>query len=109
MVLPAPESLPGFADWEGLATLVMVLRITEVDGQEKGEVSYYLSSLPPKVKTLAKLIRQHWSIESQLALGARCNFYRRRQPHSQAARPADLGHVATPGSVHPVGGHFRQR
>lgn len=64
--LPASPSLPGFADWQGLATLVMVLRITQVDGQEKGELSYFLSSLPPKVKTLAKVIRQHWSIESQL-------------------------------------------
>ena len=65
-VLPAPRSLAGIADWKGLATLVMVLRITLIDGQEKGEVSYFLSSLPPKVKTLAKVIRQHWSIESQL-------------------------------------------
>src|SRR5471032_3371622 len=65
-VLPALKSLPGIADWKGLATLVMVLRITRADGQEKGEVSYFLSSLPPKVKTLAKVIRQHWSIESQL-------------------------------------------
>lgn len=65
-VLPAPASLPGLADWKGLATLVMVLRITHADGQEKGEVSYFLSSLPPKVKTLAKVIRQHWSIESSL-------------------------------------------
>jgi predicted transposase YbfD/YdcC len=64
--LPAPQSLPGFAGWAGLATIVMVLRITEVEGVEKGEISYYLSSLPPKVKTLAKRIRQHWSIESQL-------------------------------------------
>lgn len=66
IALPAPASLPGRADWKGLATLVMVLRITRVKGQEKGEVSYYLSSLPPKVKTLAKAIRQHWSIESRL-------------------------------------------
>lgn len=65
-VLPAPQSLPGMADWKGLATLVMVLRITQAHGQEKGAVSYFLSSLPPKVKTLAKVIRQHWSIESQL-------------------------------------------
>lgn len=65
-VLPAPPSLPGMADWKGLATLVMVLRITRIDGQEKGEVSYFLSSLPPKVKALAKFIRQHWSIESRL-------------------------------------------
>lgn len=65
-VLPAPRSLPGVADWKGLATFVMVLRITRIDGREKGEVSYFLSSLPPKVKALAKFIRQHWSIESQL-------------------------------------------
>lgn len=66
VALPAPKSLPGFADWVGLATLVMVLRITEINGDEKVEASYYLSSLPAKVKKLAKLIRQHWSIESQL-------------------------------------------
>ena len=66
VALPAPKSLFGFADWVGLATLVMVVRITETGGVEKGEVSYYLSSLPAKVKKLAKLIRQHWSIESQL-------------------------------------------
>jgi len=66
VALLAPKSLPGFAEWVGLATLVMVVRITEIDGQEKGAVSYYLSSLPAKVKKLANLIRQHWSIESQL-------------------------------------------
>jgi predicted transposase YbfD/YdcC len=44
----------------------MVLRVTEIDGVETGEISYYLSSLPPKVKALATAIRQHWSIESQL-------------------------------------------
>ena len=66
MTLPVPSSLPGLADWVGLATLVMVFRMTDVNGVEKGEISYYLSSLPPKVKTLAQAIRQHWSIESQL-------------------------------------------
>jgi predicted transposase YbfD/YdcC len=65
-VLPVPASLPGAAEWKGLATLVMVLRVTQVGGQEKGEVSYFLSSLPAKVRSLAKVIRQHWSIESQL-------------------------------------------
>lgn len=64
--MPAPPTLPGFADWAKLATIVMVIRTTLVKGREMGEVSYFLSSLPPKVKTLAKRIRQHWSIESQL-------------------------------------------
>jgi len=45
---------------------VMVVRITWNQGRETAQVGYFLSSLPPKVKTLAKLIRQHWSIESQL-------------------------------------------
>ncbi len=64
--LPAPRTLPGFADWAKLATLVMVIRTTLVGGRETNQVSYFLSSLSGKVKTLAKLIRQHWSIESQL-------------------------------------------
>ena len=64
--LPAPATLPGFAEWAKLATIVMVIRFTLVNGRETSEVSFYLSSLPPKVKALAKLIRQHWSIESQL-------------------------------------------
>jgi predicted transposase YbfD/YdcC len=65
-VLPAPKTLSDFAGWAGLATIVMVLRITQVAGRETGQVSYFLSSLPARVKTLAKLVRQHWSIESQL-------------------------------------------
>jgi len=66
IAMPAPKTLPGFAAWASLATLVMVIRITRVGEIEKGEVSYYVSSLPPKVKALAGAIRQHWSIESQL-------------------------------------------
>ncbi len=66
LALPAPQSLCGFASWAGLASLVMVLRVTRVGDVETEEVSYYLSSLPPKVKALAQAIRQHWSIESQL-------------------------------------------
>jgi predicted transposase YbfD/YdcC len=58
--------LPGFADWVGLATLVMVVRIRKIGDKEQGEASYFLSSLPAKVKNLAKLIRAHWSIENQL-------------------------------------------
>jgi predicted transposase YbfD/YdcC len=65
-VLPVPKTLPDFAGWAGLATIVMVLRITQVAGRETGQVSYFLSSLPARVKALAKLVRQHWSIESQL-------------------------------------------
>jgi predicted transposase YbfD/YdcC len=64
--LPAPHTLPGFAQWAQLATIVMVLRITHLGDRQRSEVSYFLSSLPAKVKTLAQRIRQHWSIENQL-------------------------------------------
>jgi predicted transposase YbfD/YdcC len=62
--LPANKSLPGFSHWKNLRTIVMVVRVTEVDGVEKGQVSYYLSSRPLKIKSLARLIRQHWKIEA---------------------------------------------
>jgi predicted transposase YbfD/YdcC len=65
-VMPAPRSLPGFADWAKLTSIGMVLRITQVDGKETGEISYFLSSRAPKVKAFAKVVRGHWSIESQL-------------------------------------------
>ncbi len=64
--MPAPTNLPGFADWKNLKTIAMVVRIRTVNGEETGEVGYFLSSLPPKVRNLAKYIRQHWSIENQL-------------------------------------------
>ena len=66
IALPAPRSLPGFADWSQLATIVMVMRIITVKGVESVSASYYLSSLPCKVKALAASIRGHWSIESSL-------------------------------------------
>jgi predicted transposase YbfD/YdcC len=65
-VLPAPRTLPGMADWAKLTTIVMVLRLTHTDRGESGQISYYLSSLPPQAKRIAQFIRQHWSIENQL-------------------------------------------
>jgi predicted transposase YbfD/YdcC len=72
--LPAPQTLPGLAEWANLITLVMVIRSTRIDGQERDEVRYFLSSLPAKVKQLAKWIRQHWSIENQLHWVLDVNF-----------------------------------
>lgn len=65
-VLPSPATLPERGSWASLTTIVMVLRITQTAGRESGQVSYFLSSLPAQVQAVARLIRQHWSIESQL-------------------------------------------
>jgi predicted transposase YbfD/YdcC len=35
-------------------------------GAEQDEVCFYITSLPPKVKRLARLVRDHWSIENSL-------------------------------------------
>ncbi|HUY90369.1 MAG TPA: ISAs1 family transposase [Pirellulales bacterium] len=72
--MPAPESLPGFADWPKLATIVMAIRTVIVCGRETGEVAYFLTNLPTRVKTLAKRIRGHWSIENQLHWVLDVNF-----------------------------------
>jgi len=66
VVLPAPRSLPGFGDWAKLICIGMVLRTTQANGKETGEVSYFLSSQAAKVKAFAKVVRGHWGIESQL-------------------------------------------
>ena len=65
-VMPAPRHLPGFAGWSRLTSIGMVVRITQTGDKETGQVSYFLSSQPPKVKEFAKVVRGHWSIESQL-------------------------------------------
>jgi predicted transposase YbfD/YdcC len=65
-VAPAPRDLIEAGEWAGLQSVVMVYRHREVAGKESDEVHYYLSSLPPAVKRLAKAIRGHWGIETSL-------------------------------------------
>ncbi|QDU61695.1 Transposase DDE domain protein [Planctomycetes bacterium Pan216] len=66
-IMPAPKTLPGFEDWVGLLSIGMVLRLINThDGVERAEISYFLTSLPPKVKAFARAVRRHWSIENQL-------------------------------------------
>lgn len=65
-ILPVPATLPGAADWKEFKSIGMVFRTQKVNGQEKNELAYFLSSLPPKVRTFARSVRQHWSVENQL-------------------------------------------
>lgn len=54
-------------EWRGLKSLCKVVsyRFTS-DGEKSAESRYYISSLGPGVKRLAKAIRAHWGIENQL-------------------------------------------
>jgi predicted transposase YbfD/YdcC len=66
-VAPAPQALADSGEWRDLASIGMVIRTRQLDGQEPSEeVSYYISSLPPKVKRFARVVRGHWSIENSL-------------------------------------------
>lgn len=53
--------------WAGLQSITEVRRLTHRNGSREElseEVHYYLSSLPPDAKRLAKVIRDHWSVEN---------------------------------------------
>ena len=65
-VAPAPADLRASEEWKGVRTIGMVYRCRERDGKLQEEVVYFISSLPPKVKRLAQLIRGHWGIENSL-------------------------------------------
>lgn len=65
-VMPVPDRLAERDQWKNLRSLGMVIRRREVDGEESGDVHYYLLSLPPKVRQFAKVVRSHWSIENNL-------------------------------------------
>jgi predicted transposase YbfD/YdcC len=59
-----PPARRGLTQWKGLRTLGLVVRTREADGVETGDVQYYISSLKRNVKTFAKAVRGHWSIEN---------------------------------------------
>lgn len=55
---------PEWPDWRSVG---MVYSERTVGDQEpSNEVRYFISSLPPKVKTLARAVRGHWGIENSL-------------------------------------------
>ena len=67
-ILPAPAALlerhPG---WAGLKTVGMVFSERQVgDAEPTGETRFFISSLPPKVKTFARAVRSHWRVENSL-------------------------------------------
>jgi predicted transposase YbfD/YdcC len=62
--LPAPEDLPGKAQWTGLQSIGVVTSSCLRDGKETVEVRYYISSLTVGVKRFAHAVRSHWGIEN---------------------------------------------
>lgn len=50
--------------WVHLKSIGMVYRQREENGELKHETTFFITNHPPKVKKLARHLRQHWSIEN---------------------------------------------
>lgn len=58
-----------FSGWEGIQSIGMIYRHREHRARtgeisEHDETSFFISSLPPKVKSLGGFLREHWGIEN---------------------------------------------
>jgi predicted transposase YbfD/YdcC len=53
-----------FQRWPGIRSVGMIYRQRESGLAEHDETMFFISSLPPKVKRLSGLIRDHWRIEN---------------------------------------------
>jgi len=66
-IMPLPQSMAGIArQWPGLRCIGQVIRTVQRDGKETSEVSYFITSLPAKVRLFAGSVRNHWRIENEL-------------------------------------------
>lgn len=63
---PAPVALREHPEWFDVQSVIMIYRECVRGGKESSEVSFFISSLPPKVKRIARYIRGHWGIENTL-------------------------------------------
>ena len=65
-VAAAPQHLQ--SKWKGVQSVGMVFRTVtnRATGETTEELQYFISSLPPKVRALAKYVRGHWSVENSL-------------------------------------------
>jgi predicted transposase YbfD/YdcC len=65
---PLPEGMVDPSVWQGLVTVVMVVRhcVDHATGKVSDEVRYFISSLPARVRRLARAVRRHWRIENGL-------------------------------------------
>lgn len=65
-VIPVPANSPLRKEWKGLETIGAIYRCREVEGRTEESQVFFISSLPCKVRTIAKHLRSHWGIENRL-------------------------------------------
>jgi predicted transposase YbfD/YdcC len=52
--------------WKDLQTVGMVYRRREFNGKIEEEAQFFIASLPPRVRDIAKFVRDHWKIENNV-------------------------------------------
>ena len=90
-IAAVPTALAAAGAWKDLRSIGLVMRTREVDGDLSEEVVYYLSSLPPKVKTFAKAVRGHWGFENRLHWSLDVTFAEDQSRVRMDHGPANLG------------------
>ena len=68
-VIGAPKGDKVFARWPSVRSIGMLYRHSKTrdkqgELKETQEVAFFISSLPPRVRRLSQLVRDHWSIEN---------------------------------------------
>ena len=64
-VMPIPKDSTVFSNWQGLKTIGIIYRTREVNGKLQESVHTFITSLPCRVRNIARRIREHWSTENQ--------------------------------------------
>ena len=90
-VMAVPATLRNREAWPDLATIARCTRTYTEKGEEKSEVRYFISSLPPEVKKIARAIRGHWGIENGLHWVLDMYFAEDRNRARQGNAAANLG------------------
>jgi len=62
----AAAPTPLAQQWRDARSVGMVYRHRQTGDNESHEVSFFISSLPPKVRALAGHVRDHWGVENSL-------------------------------------------
>ena len=66
-VIRATSDTPGFDEWPGLRSFILVITETiDKNGRLNTERRYYISSMQPNAKESARAVRSHWHIENSL-------------------------------------------
>jgi predicted transposase YbfD/YdcC len=90
-VAAVPATVAQTGEWRDVRSIGLVTRERVVNGEVEEEVVYYLSSLPPKVKTFAQAVRGHWGIENRLHWSLDVTFAEDQSRVRKDYGPVNLG------------------